>query len=162
MAKTSITTLYAGFLFVLLVIFVTEMAFGRRLEGEQLPTGIAGKAITPGAGQKGDTEGVAQQQNGLEGNGNAQEAKGKLEGTGSGSAAGVVTGKGTLKTEGDLPKGKIGLTGTGSMTVPGATVEGSIGGKPESNSQMEKPQTSEKSPYPKANEEAPKPYPPNY
>ncbi|RZC51789.1 hypothetical protein C5167_020216 [Papaver somniferum] len=38
MASTSITTLYTGFFFVLLVIFVTEMAFGhQKLEPESIP-----------------------------------------------------------------------------------------------------------------------------
>ncbi|RZC49767.1 hypothetical protein C5167_018190 [Papaver somniferum] len=181
MARTSITTLYAGFLFVLVVIFVTEMAFGRPLERELLPTGIKGSSknpaedrtgnleVNPGnVGGKGktagssDIQGVVQQENKIRGKGNVQDLKGKGKATGSGNVANVVTGNGTLRPQGDLKKGKIGATGTGSMTVAGVTVKGSLGGEPGSNSQKEKPQTSENSPYPKGNDEATKQDPPKY
>ncbi|KAI3845574.1 hypothetical protein MKX03_019723 [Papaver bracteatum] len=159
MARTSITT---GFLFVLVVIFVTEMAFGRPLERELLPTGIKGSAITPAeertgnldanpenVGLKGktagssDIQGVAQQKNKVRGKGNAEDLKGKLKATGSGNVANVAKGSGTLRPKGDLKKGELEVTGTGSMTVAGVTVKGNLGGEPGSNSQNEKPKTYE-------------------
>ncbi|KAI3861879.1 hypothetical protein MKW92_018260 [Papaver armeniacum] len=172
MARTSITTLYTGFLFVMVVIFVTEMAFGRPLERELLPTGIEGSSKNPvedrtgnlnanpeNVGLKGktagssDIQGVAQQENKVRGNGNAEDLKGKLKATGSGNVANVVTGNGTLKPKGDLKKGELEVTGTGTMTVAGVTVKGNLGGEPESNSQKEKPQPYE-SHYSNGNNEA--------
>ncbi|KAI3846073.1 hypothetical protein MKW92_034854, partial [Papaver armeniacum] len=138
MARTSITTLYTGFLFVMVVIFVTEMAFGRPLEREL----ISGSAITPvedrtgnldanpdNVGLKGKTagksniQGVGQQENKVRGNGNAEDLRGKLKATGSGNLANVATGSGTLKPKGDLKKGELKVTGTGTMTVAGVTVK---------------------------------------
>ncbi|KAI3833185.1 hypothetical protein MKX03_004326 [Papaver bracteatum] len=53
MARTSITTLYTGFFFVLLVIFVTEMAFGhQKLEPESSPLNN-GKLQIKGDGMEG-------------------------------------------------------------------------------------------------------------
>ncbi|KAI3944173.1 hypothetical protein MKW98_019043 [Papaver atlanticum] len=160
MARTSITTLYTGFLFVLVVIFVTEMAFGRPLERELLPTGITGSAITPVEDRKGnldanpenvglkgkttgssDIQGVAQQKNKVRGKGNAEDLKGKLKATGSGNVANVATGEGTLKPKGDLKKGELEVTGTGSAVVAGVPLNGNVGVKQGSNSQNEKKQT---------------------
>ncbi|KAI3944174.1 hypothetical protein MKW98_016404 [Papaver atlanticum] len=60
MARTSITTMYTGFFFVLLVIFVTETAFGyQKLEPESTPLNN-GKSQIKGDGKEGYLKGKEQ------------------------------------------------------------------------------------------------------
>ncbi|KAI3899074.1 hypothetical protein MKW92_001558 [Papaver armeniacum] len=122
MARTSITTLYTGFL-----CFSGDIRYwGRQKprrrknwESECKPDNVGLKGKTAGSS---DIQGVAQQKNSVKG-----------RATGSGNVANVVTGNGTLRPKGDLKKGD----------VAGVTVKGNLGGEPESNSQKEKPQTYE-------------------
>ncbi|KAI3959454.1 hypothetical protein MKW98_019044 [Papaver atlanticum] len=166
MARTSVTTWYAGFLFVLMVIFVTGELHGKR-EGTVQKSELGGngelRAVdqltekrdatlntdTEKLAQNGKTtgsrdlgKGLVKEENTLSGKGNLEEPKGRLKGTESINVAdGLVTADLGVKPRGNLNKKTLKVTGTGSVGVAG--VKENVGGKPQLNLQNEETPTYE-------------------
>ncbi|KAI3857530.1 hypothetical protein MKW92_022836 [Papaver armeniacum] len=152
MARTSVTTLYAGFLFVLMVIFVTEMAFGRP-EPNVLPNALDGTLTTPA--EKGELHGKREgtvQKSELSGNGELNavdqvtEKRDAMLNTDTENLAqnGKTTGsrdvgKGlfkegnTLSGKGNLEEPKGRLKGTESINVANGLATADLGAKPRGN-----------------------------
>ncbi|KAI3897642.1 hypothetical protein MKW92_031318 [Papaver armeniacum] len=161
MARTSITTLYTGFFFVLLVIFVTEMSFGlQKLEPESSPLNN-GKLQIKGDGKerlkaneqvnavdnnveekrKGKMKvDPANQRNSLRGSGSLKRTTGRIRGKQAVNVGnGLATAEVNVRPRWNLKKGNLKVTGGGSVGV--GRVEKKVGSKNGLNLQKRKKHT---------------------
>ncbi|KAI3979435.1 hypothetical protein MKX01_001627 [Papaver californicum] len=137
MARTSITTLYTGFFFVLMVIFVTAGSLATPVEHGEIQGEREGTLQNGGLSGNGELNAVDGQLNEKrDGMLNANTENVGLNGKTTGSrnvGNGLVKEDNTLSGNGNLPDLKGRMKGNEAVNVGDGLVTGDVGVKPKGN-----------------------------